>query len=42
VVLCCLSWHWLHLYKTTWAAKHAVLLKEVRVPPECRPQDMTW
>ena len=30
------------LYKKAWAAKHATLVKDSSVPPECRPQDMTW
>jgi len=42
VLLCCLCWHWLHLYKTTWAAKHSTLLQSGEVPPECRPKEMTW
>ena len=42
VLLLCLAWHWTHLYKTMWAAKHSTLLRSGSVPPECRPKEMTW
>jgi len=36
------AWHWVHMYKATWATKHSKLVQSVQIPPECRPQDMTW
>jgi len=42
VLVFCLCWHWLHLFKMTWAAKHSKLLQSGNVPPECRPKEMTW
>jgi len=42
VLACCLAWHWTHMYRAAWAAKHATLIQSGSVPPECRPQEMTW
>ena len=27
VLACCLGWHWLHMYRAAWAAKHSTLLQ---------------
>jgi len=42
VLLLCCAWHWTHLYKKMWAAKHSTLLQSGNVPLECRPEEMTW
>eukprot|EP00092_Neocalanus_flemingeri_P018229 GFUD01019729.1.p1 GENE.GFUD01019729.1~~GFUD01019729.1.p1 ORF type:complete len:572 (+),score=123.07 GFUD01019729.1:68-1783(+) len=42
VLLVSVMWHWVHMYKATWASKHSKLVQSVQIPPECRPQDMTW
>jgi len=30
------------MYKEAWATKHSKLIRNVEVPPECRPGEMTW
>ena len=42
ILLVSVTWHWVHMYKATWATKHSKLMQSVEIPPECRPQDMTW
>jgi len=42
VIVVSIVWHWVHLYKATWATKHSKLMQSVQIPPECRPQEMTW
>ena len=27
LLACCLAWHWLHMYRAAWAAKHATLIQ---------------
>lgn len=42
VLVVSVVWHWVHMYKATWATKHSKLLQNNIIPAECRPQDMTW
>merc|ERR1719369_670209 len=42
ILLLSVCWHWLHLYKATWATKHSKLIQSTEIPAECRPQEMTW
>ena len=37
-----LIWHWVLLYKAAWASKHSQMVKGQQIPPECRPEEMTW
>jgi len=42
ILLLSVCWHWVHLYKATWASKHSKLMQSTEIPAECRPQEMTW
>jgi hypothetical protein len=42
ILVVSVTWHWVHLYKATWASKHSKLMQSNAIPAECRPQDMTW
>jgi len=42
ILLLSVCWHWVHLYKATWATKHSKLIQSTEIPAECRPQEMTW
>jgi len=42
ISLSCICWHWFRMYKAAWALKHSKLLQSTNVPPECRPEEMTW
>jgi len=42
ILLLSVCWHWVHMYKATWAAKHSKLMQSTEIPAECRPQEMTW
>jgi len=42
ILLMSVSWHWVHMYKATWAKKHSKLMQSTEVPAECRPHEMTW
>lgn len=42
ILVVSVTWHWVHLYKATWATKHSKLMQSNAIPAECRPQDMTW
>jgi len=42
ILVLSVTWHWVHLYKATWASKHSKLMQSNTIPAECRPQEMTW
>jgi len=42
ILLVSVTWHWVHMYKAIWASKHTKLMQNIEIPPECKPQDMTW
>ena len=42
VLIVCFLWNWIRMYKDALASKHSRMLQSPDVPPECRPETMSW